>query len=62
MNWILGMAIGIACGSAIGNGELRKKTKKRIRQLMEEKKVRFIDEKGAAIECEKMIDLIFSKK
>ena len=31
MNRILGMAIGIPCGSAIGNSELRKKTKKRIR-------------------------------
>jgi len=56
------MAIGIACGSAIGYEDLGKKIKLRIKHLFQEKKVRFIDENGEEISYDNLIRLLFSKK
>ena len=62
MNWLIWMAIGIGCGILIGNQNVGKKIRLRIKGLYQEKKVRFIDENGKEINDDIIIDLLFSKK
>ncbi|MCT4595650.1 MAG: hypothetical protein N4A57_15485 [Anaeromicrobium sp.] len=62
MNWLIWMAIGLACGITIGYKDLGKKIELRIKQLFQEKKVRFIDENKEEISDDRLIRLLFPRK
>ena len=62
MEWLLWMAIGLACGISIGYEELGKKIRLRIKKLYFGKEVRFIDGNGEEINDDSLIHLLFTKK
>lgn len=58
MNGFIWYALGLSCGIAIGYEEIRKKVKKRIKDLHDKQYLKFVDENGTEVSYQKVIHLL----
>lgn len=58
MNGFIWYAVGLSCGIVIGYEEIRKKLKKRIKNLYDYNKLKFVDENGNELSYPKIIKLL----